>query len=729
MRTINQPSTQQVSIATTTTTNNNTVLQRRQKPKIPPTAFQLYCNDFISSSTQLQTFNSHSVTHQLNLQWNTMSDVVKQPYINYRTILQKQYEEALKQYELYNMQNPVNNNIWGNGSRAKSASVPQSNMQKQRIQVFGSNINIKQTTFTLYDATLQQKLQNAKGRGLGLSLLSINRINKTTQSITSPPNNNMVDLTVDTENEQQISSTESRRVHQKAQGEEKKDQNGDERDNGEDIDVIQQPSTSYQEQQQAPDVKNNLSQKVQNDSINTPVRLKRKRDEQPDIDDTVEHPEKDFHKWLSIRKDDWARERQKKQKDKIQSRSREMTNSEAKDKSDEVSPKKQTLRSNFGIGCPVWFNMHYLKPCSNHLIADSGIVKSVIFNNKTQQLDHAVVSNIDSSVLTLTKEDLAFAVHCPVLTNTDENYIDGQIINVKPTESTVNKATFTYTVMTSNEGRCMIEEGVTDDRLRYKLSLPSLQSKIKDIVPRRYTKFGIRTGSDGRPKLNKAPLVLQFKDRSQKVSTNIDNKSDDQDDSYSSNDEEERERESSTKSSTDDDDSFDEHEKKHIVSASSSLPKTKKKRKLEKTKQRAATIGHDTRHSVKVKSNCNSSNRRSRSAMVGSTCKEDPLTYVGNYISNRLVADEGWHDKVEKIDLINFGQVIYKTGHTKKTSKEGETKFTGYAALARYAYRAGIYEKVVDTIHGREILAKLGITEKLLGGSLVFAVFVVQYYY
>ena len=97
MRTINQPS-QQVSIATTTTKT----IQRPQQPKIPPTAFQLYCNDFISSSTQLQTFNSHNVTHQLKVQWNTMSDVVKTPYINYRKILQKQYEKALKQYELYN---------------------------------------------------------------------------------------------------------------------------------------------------------------------------------------------------------------------------------------------------------------------------------------------------------------------------------------------------------------------------------------------------------------------------------------------------------------------------------------------------------------------------------------------------------------------------------------------------------------------------------------------------
>ena len=98
--------------------------------------------------------------------------------------------------------------------------------------------------------------------------------------------------------------------------------------------------------------------------------------------------------------------------------------------------------------------------------------------------------------------------------------------------------------------------------------------------------------------------------------------------------------------------------------------------------------------------------------MEGSTCKEDPLTYIGNYIANRLVADEGWQDRVEKIDLINFGQVVYRPEYTKKTAIEGETKFTGYAALARYAYEAGIYkEKVVDTVHGREILAKLGVID------------------
>ena len=705
MRTINQPS-QQVSIATTTTTNNTAALQRPQQPKIPPTAFQLYCNDFISSSTQLQSFNTHNVTHQLKVQWNSMSDVVKTPYINYRKILQKQYEDSLKQYELYNMQKQVNNhNIWDNG-RTKSAPVPQHNIQKDRIQVFGSNI--KQSTFTLYDATLQQKLKNAKGRGLGLSLLSINIINKTTQSIISPPNNDMVDLTVYTENEQQISSTKSKVLHQKALEKEKTGQNR--RDDEKDDNPIQQPSPSYQVQQQVPNMKNNLSQKVvQNDSINTPVRLKRKRVDDPNADDTVVHPEKDFSKWLVTRKDEWVRERQKKQKDK------EMTNSESRDKTDEVSHiKKQPLRSKFVIGCPVWFNMHYLKSCSNRLIADSGVVKSVTFNNKTQQLEHVVVSDTDFSVLPLTTEDLAFAVHCPVLIKTNEKDMDGEIINVKPTESTVNKATFTYTVMTGTEGRYTIEEGVTDDRICYRLSLQSLQSKIKDIVPSRKsnTKFGIRTSSDGRPTLNKAPPALRFRDRSQKMSTNIDDTSDDQDDSYNSNEEEEQERESRTKSSTDDD-SEDEYEMKRTSTASSSsLPKTKEKRKPEKTKGTA--VRHDTRDSVKEvdKSKCNSSNRRSRSAMVGSTCKDDPLSYVGNYISNRLVADEGWQDKVEKIDLINFGQVVYMPGYTKKTSKEGVTRFSGYATLARYAYKAGIYkEKVVDTMNGREILAKLGITD------------------
>jgi len=709
MRTINQPS-QQISIATTTTTINNTAaLQRPPQPKIPPTAFQLYCNDFISSSTQLQTFNTHNVTHQLKVQWNSMSDVVKQPYIDYGKILQKQYEEALKHYELYNMQNQVNNNIWGSGSRTKSAPVPQ-HMQNQRIQVFGSNI--KQSTFTLYDATLQQKLQNAKGRGLGLSLLSLNSINKTTQSIISPPNNNgMVDLTVDTENKQQISSTKSKIVHQKVQGKEEKDQRDYKNRGGnkKDYDAKQQSSTNQVQQQQAPKVKNNLSQKVQNDSINTPVKLKRKRDDEPNNNTSV-HPEKDFQKWLSTRKDEWVHKRQMKQKNRIQTKAdRDMANSKARDKTDEVSfTKKQPLRSKYVIGYPVWFNIHYSKSCSNRLIADSGIVKSVSFNRKTQQLELEVVSNVDSSVLTLTSEDLAFAVHCPVLIKMDEQHLNGEIINIKPTESTVNKATFTYTVMTNIEGRCLIEEGVTDDRICYKLSLPLLQSKIKDIVPslKSKTKFGIRTSSDGRPTLNKAPLVLQFQDRSQKVPTNIDKTSNDQNESYSSNDEEEQERES--RSSTDYD-SVDEHEKKR---ASSSLPKIKKRKKLEKTKD--AAVGHDTRDSVKEvdKGKCNSSNRRSRSAMVGSTCKEDPLSYVGNYIANRLVADEGWQDKVEKIDLINFGQVVYKPEYTKKTAKKGKTKFTGYAALARYACKSGIYkEKVVDTIHGQEILAKLGIID------------------
>lgn len=96
-----------------------------------------------------------------------------------------------------------------------------------------------------------------------------------------------------------------------------------------------------------------------------------------------------------------------------------------------------------------------------------------------------------------------------------------------------------------------------------------------------------------------------------------------------------------------------------------------------------------------------------------SVAEENPLSYVGNYIANLLVDNEKWEDKLKKVDSINFGQVVYRKGCDKKTAEEGVDKFTGYAALARWANTpaSGNYytKHVVNTEEGRRILVKAGI--------------------
>jgi len=115
-----------------------------------------------------------------------------------------------------------------------------------------------------------------------------------------------------------------------------------------------------------------------------------------------------------------------------------------------------------------------------------------------------------------------------------------------------------------------------------------------------------------------------------------------------------------------------------------------------------------------------SSTRRSRTrpsfaaphAAVGKASKDSPLSWIGNYIANCLTAEKvGWQNKQEKVDKINFGPVIYMPGFDKKTAMEGVNKFTGYAALARWAYKSGYYkEYVVNTSNGKALLKRANVT-------------------
>ena len=76
---------------------------------------------------------------------------------------------------------------------------------------------------------------------------------------------------------------------------------------------------------------------------------------------------------------------------------------------------------------------------------------------------------------------------------------------------------------------------------------------------------------------------------------------------------------------------------------------------------------------------------------LGAIRYTDPLTYIGNHIANLLVSEEKWTNVTKKVDLINVGQVMYKKGCDRKTAEEGKDKFTGYKALAWWAYGNNYY--------------------------------------
>lgn len=69
----------------------------------------------------------------------------------------------------------------------------------------------------------------------------------------------------------------------------------------------------------------------------------------------------------------------------------------------------------------------------------------------------------------------------------------------------------------------------------------------------------------------------------------------------------------------------------------------------------------------------------------------------------------------KKVDKINYGQVLFRAGVDRKTAVEGKDKFTGYTAVARWAYKDGYFKTyVVDTEDGMKILEKAGKSPSVL---------------
>ena len=95
----------------------------------------------------------------------------------------------------------------------------------------------------------------------------------------------------------------------------------------------------------------------------------------------------------------------------------------------------------------------------------------------------------------------------------------------------------------------------------------------------------------------------------------------------------------------------------------------------------------------------------------GKTCREFPMMYVGQHIYD-LLKENGWTCRRKKVGETNDTIVIYCPDCDKKNAVEGEDKFTGYPALAQWAYDSGYFEEnVVVTVDGRAILAKCGILD------------------
>jgi hypothetical protein len=175
----------------------------------------------------------------------------------------------------------------------------------------------------------------------------------------------------------------------------------------------------------------------------------------------------------------------------------------------------------YPVGCPVWFNLRYPTPFSKLVTANRGVVKSFSFERGTQMMMYEIerdpsAGKITSPYTTTTpmipETEVAFAIHCPVLVKAmqwDAKTLEteGRIVNIKFGDEK-NGGEKLYTVLcTTNGGNVLVEEGIVTQRIRYKFSLPALQSKLRDIVtsPGNNRAIGIRSNMQEEAMLNKLP--------------------------------------------------------------------------------------------------------------------------------------------------------------------------------------------------------------------------------
>ncbi|KAL9179159.1 hypothetical protein ACHAXT_008449 [Thalassiosira profunda] len=165
----------------------------------------------------------------------------------------------------------------------------------------------------------------------------------------------------------------------------------------------------------------------------------------------------------------------------------------------------------YPVCCPVWRNVQYSKPCSKYLLSEKGVVKSASLDRRTGKFVYEVENGHRSS--DVAEKDLAFAARCPVYVKTEDGgkpEVEGEVLLVKPASG---NHSILYTVMLSTGDAIKVEEGVAPDRLRYRVQLQTLQSRLRNTraASKCQKGFGIRTNKEGKPVQNASGPIVRMK--------------------------------------------------------------------------------------------------------------------------------------------------------------------------------------------------------------------------
>ena len=469
-------------------------MQCPQKPRSPPTPYQLFVQSMSPSSSH--RIIEHETYETL---WSNMSDVEKQPYFDKREVMKKQHFNKLKQYQkdlLIYRRHVENDKMNNNGKTLNS------------IKEIGEEEGEEEEPKVMFSSRIIDRLLS-QCTNINNNVL-VNKNKKRKVDATS----SMIDFSAD-----EFDNAEDRKRRWK------KNQNQKQ--------IIRMDEADSKIQEEGNDAK--LALPVDDKTVNM------------DGNCSLCHNTKES----ALNSEDLNANL-----DKKEAPSTTNINADIQEEHEGVEPEPNVYpihRSKYPVGCPVWYNIGYSKPCSTYLEFDFGVIKSMPFDNETHQMVYEVEkkcsevddSNANPKKMIATEDELAFAVHCPVYVSVeggDGNEMEGEIINVKPVESD-GKRRILYTVMLRGKGgRGMVEEDVVDERVRYKMSLKALQSRIKDIEPCQGA-FGIRSNAQGRPMRNKSPPVLQARMRRKLppliISSSIEQDHiDDEEDDDSSHDEE-----------------------------------------------------------------------------------------------------------------------------------------------------------------------------------------------
>ena len=172
----------------------------------------------------------------------------------------------------------------------------------------------------------------------------------------------------------------------------------------------------------------------------------------------------------------------------------------------------------YPIGCPIWFNMSYSKPCSKYLNAEIGVVKAMSFDYdrnihyKVERKCMGTSGLVRHETVTVSENELAFGYHCPVYVRMDDGpELSGKVTDIKPIigdDGGIEQTT--YSVLFTQDFRVRKEDGIAAERLRYQLSLQSLQLALKGKAssPKIQRMVAIRSNDRGEPVRNLDPPFI-----------------------------------------------------------------------------------------------------------------------------------------------------------------------------------------------------------------------------